>query len=270
MAKSEYRRFGARLNHMRFVALIALAAYAVRIAVVAVYSIPSESMLPRLQVGDFFVVSKWTYGLSDYSVISAGLPVHFDLFRKMPARGDVVVFTSETSEGTTYIKRVIGLPGDSVEMREGILWLNGEEAWQEAAGDFVIPITPGTTCLFIPGLIDQRYRMPGGEVGCHYRKTIEHLPGGPSYPVVDFAIARSDTFGPAVVPEDHLFLMGDNRDASLDSRWPRSEGGLGMVPVSRVIGQARYVVSSFDGNGSGWQPWTWDESFRPRQLGEIR
>jgi signal peptidase I len=186
------------------------------------YEIPSESMVPHLEVGDRVAVSKYAYGYSRYSLpfdIGKALPASAHrLFENYPRRGDVVVFIHPMS-GEVLIKRAIGLPGDTVEVREGALWLNGVRA----------PTTEPQTLLRLAHPENRR------EFAQRYEET---LPDGYTHAVHNLTDAgRLDDFGPYVVPEGHIFFMGDNRDNSLDSRW----AGMGPVPIENLIGRAEIV-----------------------------
>lgn len=246
-----------------------LAATLLRSFVLAPFVIPSQSMMPRLLTGDVFVASKWSYGWSRYS-FSSRLPLFKGrIMGSSPEIGDVVIFAGTGDPTLTYIKRVMGLPGDLVEMRRGRFILNGTELYQSRPTDFVIPLGPNVACLSIPGLIDLRRLTADAKPGCGFLQARERLPSGRSHRVLDFAIARTDTFGPVRVPAGHVFMLGDNRDDSRDSRVPIQEGGLGMVPMDNIIGKARSVFFSSDGTGSPLKPWTWQRSFRPEQMGPI-
>jgi len=247
-----------------------LLAAVVRSLLFGIFVIPSQSMMPGLLVGDFFVASKWDYGWSRYA-----FGPHLPLFRgrvmgSMPHRGDVVIFAGVSDPQQTFIKRVMGLPGDTVEMREGLFVLNGRVLPQRRVSEFVIPLGPNVTCLAIKGLIDLRALTADGRPGCKFLRAVERLSDGREHTVLDFAIAHSDTFGPVRVPEGHLFMMGDNRDDSLDSRMPVSEGGLGMVPADRLLGKARRIIFSSDGTGSLLRPWSWQPALRLERLGPVR
>lgn len=188
----------------------------------AQYRIPSESMVPHIEVGDRVAVSKFAYGYSRYSLpFGAALPAaEHRLFETMPARGDVVVFIHPVS-GETMIKRLIGLPGDVIEMRDGVLTING-----------VAVETTERHLLMRAAYPNAR------EWAERYEET---LPGGVTHAAHNFSdTAPLDNFGPYRVPERQLFFMGDNRDNSLDSRWD----GMGVVPIENLIGRAELVVAT--------------------------
>lgn len=254
----------------RLVVLTLFVATAVRALLFGVFVIPSQSMMPGLIVGDFFVASKWDYGWSRYSFSSAIPLFEGRKLGPLPKRGDVVIFAGVIDPGQTFIKRVMGLPGDVVEMRRGRFVLNGQELPQRMVSEFVLPLGPNVSCLSLPGVIDLRALTADGMPGCKFLKYIERMPDGSEHAVLDFAISYSDTFGPVRVPEGHLFMLGDNRDDSLDSRAPLIDGGLGMVPTDRVIGKARRIVFSSDGTGSVVRPWSWQTSLRLERLGHIQ
>ena len=236
----------------------------------ATFVIPSQSMMPGLVTGDFFVASKWSYGYSRYS-FSSRLPLFKGRFPdRLPEIGDVVILAGVSDPGTTYVKRVMALPGDVFEMRRGRVILNGRELPQRRISDFVLPLGPNVICLSIPGLIDLRALTADGRPGCKFLRYVETLPSGRTHQVLDFAVTYTDTFAPVRVPAGHVMLIGDNRDDSLDSRIPLSKGGLGMVPTDRLLGKSRSIIFSSDGTGSFVRPWTWQSSFRPERLGPVR
>ncbi len=217
------------------------------------FYIPSESMVPTLLVGDRLIVSKYPYG---YSYLSPSVPVlpkmRGRLFGRMPERGDVIVLKSP-SDGADWIKRVIGLPGDTIEVRDGALYLNGREVQRERRPATELRVTPNTDCAYLP-----QYRgidAAGDEV-CRYPTWRETLPGGRSYDTFDIADTDRDHFGPVTVPNGHIFLMGDNRDNSMDSRVPAEFGGLGLVPWENIVGRAEFTTFSLDGSQS-WNPLSW-------------
>jgi signal peptidase I len=202
----------------------ALAYLAFTTVAFANYRIPSESMVPHLEVGDRVVVSKFAYGYSRYSLpLNAGLllpAAAHRLFENLPRRGDVVVFIHPRT-GDTMIKRAIGLPGDIIEVHGGVLWINGEAVSTSE-----------------PALMMRRVHPRGREWAQRYE---EQLPDGVQHAVHNLTDAGDfDEYGPYTVPEGHLFFMGDNRDNSLDSRWD----GMGPVPLENLIGRAEIVYAT--------------------------
>ena len=197
-------------------------------AIAQPFYVPSGSMEPTLQIGDYLVGNKYVYGYSRYSLpYGIGPASETRLFGKMPARGDVVVFRLPRDPRITYVKRVIGLPGDCVQMVSGRLFLNGNIVPLRSAGIDTVEDADGN-------------RHPIG-------KFIEVLPGGEQH--VLFKMQWNgplDDTSTYVVPANHVFVMGDNRDNSLDSRVPPDEGGVGFVPVENIMARADFTVASFD------------------------
>lgn len=207
------------------------------------FHIPSGSMKDTLLVGDFIFVSKYSYGYSRYS-LPLGLPIMEGrkLMRQQPERGDIIVFRLPRSPHVDYIKRLIGLPGDTVEMKGGVLHLNGQAISKERVEDYV-DHEPGNPT---------RIR--------HIAKYRETLPGGVSYFVLDdVAYGEVDNAGPFTVPEGHYFFMGDNRDNSVDSRYQRQ---VGFVPEENLIGPARVIALSVREGESLLAFWKWGSSIR--------
>ena len=163
-----------------------------------------------------------------------------------PKRGDVIVFKYPPDGRTDYIKRLIGLPGDTVEMRQGVLYVNGVASTMERAGEFIEPIQGSVRC--------SERRVIDGETMCVKERWIETLPGGHSHVVLnaDDNLGQYDNTGEIEVPDGHYFFMGDNRDNSLDSREPRK---VGFVPYENLIGRAEVIFLSTE--GAFWQPWKW-------------
>ena len=249
----------------RFLLTLAILAWALRSFVAAPFSIPSGSMLPTLYIGDYLVVAKWPYGYSRYS-----FPLQLPSFSGrivagVPKRGDVAVFRHPT-ENDDLIKRVIGIPGDTVELREGELILNGRPVPRQALAPYKLPVSANTPCKVVPPAAPTVVQVER-QTYCVFPAYRETLPGGPSYTVLDQTSSEADNFGPVTVRAGHVFLMGDNRDDSLDSRFPAEVGGIGMVPIDNLIGRATVTFWSTDGSASWWRPWTWFSALRAKRIG---
>ena len=251
---------------LRFVLTIAILAWAFRSLVAAPFSIPSGSMLPTLYIGDYLAVAKWPYGFSRYS-FAFGFP-SFDgrAFEALPKRGDVVVFR-HPGENADLIKRVIGLPGDTVAVRGGMLILNGHAVQRQALAPVKVPVSENSPCKVVPPA-EPIETAGGGPLSCVYRAFLETLPGGPSYTVLDQVTGgMADDFPATTVPAGHVFVLGDNRDDSLDSRFPMFAGGIGMVPIENLIGRAMFTFWSTDGSSTYVKPWTWFSALRRDRIG---
>jgi signal peptidase I len=212
-----------------------LAVLVLRVVVFQPYTIPTSSMEPGLVTGDYIVVSKWAYGWSRASIpFNPPLPGG-RIGGKAPKRGDVIVFRLPRNPDEAYIKRLIGLPGDRVQVVGGEVRVNGVAIPREARG------------------LAEDHDAPGRIVP----RVIETAPSGKRY--VTFGGApdgEGDNTGVYVVPEGSYFFMGDNRDNSLDSRWPK-EMGVGFVPAENLVGRAEAVVLSWREGASILKPWTW-------------
>ncbi|HET7606342.1 MAG TPA: signal peptidase I [Sphingomicrobium sp.] len=234
------------------------------------FYIPSESMMPGLLTGDRLVVTKYPYGWSwvspSFHIIP---PMEGRLFGRMPERGDIVIVTPPGTR-TDYIKRVIGLPGDTLRMIDGQLVINGQPVKREQLAPDMIPIDANSPCGSDrdPALYDFRVHGPDGQMYCRVPVMRETLPNGRSYETVELGRSSEDNFGPVTIPEGHVWLMGDNRDDSADSRVPEWQGGLGgPVPWENIGGRAEFITFSLDGTSEWWNPLSWVEALRPGRAG---
>jgi len=229
--------------------------------------IPSGSMKDTLLIGDFLFVNKMAYGYSSASCPSirlGGLDIdardicgwldgdNTRILGSQPDRGDIIVFRHPV-DGTDFIKRLVGLPGDQIQMRGGVLHINGDPVEIEPAGEFVEEFAP-------QGPMRIRPRCSNGVVGmgadCIKQRFTETLPDGTSHAILDIGPQRADNTGVFSVPEGHYFFMGDNRDNSTDSRFPQAVGGVGFVPYENLIGRANRVIFSSAGRSMLFF-WTW-------------
>jgi signal peptidase I len=250
----------------RFVLSLVVIAWIVRSLIAAPFNIPSGSMLPALYIGDYLVVEKWPYGYSRFSFPFGFPSFHGRIFETLPDRGDVVVFRHPT-ENADLIKRVIALPGDTVEVAGGRLILNGKAVQRQKLAPYRMPISANSPCRSVVPA-QARIEVRSGQGFCLFAAFRETLPGGPSYTVLDqLADGPADNFPAVRVPAGHVFLMGDNRDDSLDSRFGASQGGIGMVPVENLIGRALVTFWSTDGSASYAKPWTWFTALRTDRIG---
>ncbi|HEX4739027.1 MAG TPA: signal peptidase I [Allosphingosinicella sp.] len=235
------------------------------------FYIPSESMMPNLPVGDRLLVSKYPYGWSYVSPSFHVLPfIRGRLLGRMPERGDIVIVVpGGDHHGDNLIKRVIGLPGDTIRLVGGRLWLNGKPVEMRDMGIRLMPVDGNLPCdeREFPGFADMRATGADGRAYCRLHILRETLPNGRSYDTIDFGRSGEDDYGPYTVPAGHVFLLGDNRDDSADSRVPAELGGLGgAVPVENIGGRAEFVTFSLNGNAS-WNPLTWFSDFRGDRTG---
>jgi len=249
---------------------VLLAVLAFHSLVAKPFYIPSESMMPGLLTGDRLVVSKYPYGWSWVSPSFHVLPpMHGRLLGHLPERGDIVIVTPP-GQRSDYIKRVIGIPGDTLRMVDGQLFINGQPVKRVIETPDMVPIDINSPCgsSTDPALYDFRVQGPGGKMYCRVPVVRETLPNGRTYETVELGHSPEDNFGPVIVPADHLWLMGDNRDDSADSRIPEWQGGLGgPVPWENIGGRAEFITFSLNGSTQWWNPISWVEALRHGRAG---
>jgi len=206
------------------------------------FSIPSGSMIPTLKVGDYLFVSKYSYGYSRYSFPFGIIPFSGRLLKSEPQRGDVIVFRKPGDENVDYIKRLVGLPGDEIFVREGILHINGAPVTRRLEPDM-----PGERGLLnLPSVI--------------YTET---FPEGHEHLIQEYSDNdRMDNTPPRLVPEGHYFFMGDNRDNSRDSR-----AEIGFVPAENLVGRAEFLFFSHNGRAGLFEIWKWPSAIRFSRIG---
>ncbi len=226
------------------VATALLIALVLRVLLFQPFTIPSDSMEPGLQAGDYMVASKFSYGWSRHS-LPFSLPLfHGRILGREPRRGDVIVFKLPRDAGRTdYVKRLIGLPGDRVQLLDGRLLINGRAIPQQALGPLRDAGDPAREVQGVRETLDGRAY-----------ETLRERPA-----------PETESTDVYVVPQGQYFFMGDNRDNSLDSRWPGGVG-VGFVPAEDLVGRAEFVLLSWRRGASLWKPWTWLLDLDPARL----
>jgi len=243
-AMTRKKSAGGILDTIKTIVYAVLIALVVRTVAYEPFNIPSGSMVPTLLVGDYLFVSKFSYGYSRYS-LPFGLPLFSGrIFFHSPERGDVVVFKLPTDNSTDYIKRVIGLPGDHIQMRNGILFLNGQPVPRRRIEDYL-------------------YQEGNGAV-IPLAQYIETLPNGVQHRIIEMSDnGPLDNTQEYVVPPGDYFMMGDNRDNSQDSR---VLSAVGYVPAENLIGKAQFIFFSTNGSARLWEIWRWPFAIRYGRL----
>ncbi len=245
MAKAKQ---GGWLESIKTIVYAGLIAIGIRTVAFEPFNIPSGSMIPTLLVGDYLFVSKYSYGYSRHSMPFSPNLFSGRILGRLPERGDVAVFKLPRDNSTDYIKRIIGLPGDRIQLRGGVLHLNGQPVRRELLGNFTVEGDG-------PRMVVRQYReilppQPGIEP--HVHNILEISDDQPF-----------DNTGEFAVPANHVFAMGDNRDNSLDSR---AQNAVGFVPVENLVGRAEFIFFSVDGSARWWEVWAWPMAIRWTRL----
>jgi signal peptidase I len=242
------KQSGGWLESIKTIVYAGLIAIGIRTVAFEPFNIPSGSMIPTLLVGDYLFVSKYSYGYSRHSMPFSPNLFSGRIFGSLPQRGDVAVFKLPRDNSTDYIKRIIGLPGDRIQVRGGVLHLNGQAVRRESLGAYTVEGDG-------PRMVVRQYReilppQPGIEPHVHYILEISD----------DQPFDNTQEF---VVPAGHVFAMGDNRDNSLDSR---AQNAVGFVPLENLVGRAEFIFFSVDGSAQWWEVWAWPMAIRWTRL----
>lgn len=209
------------------------------------FNIPSGSMIPSLLVGDYLFVTKYSYGYSRYSFPFGLAPIDGRLFSgdSQPQRGQVAVFRLPSDTSVDYIKRVIGVPGDRIQVRQGVLHINGQAVQRRLVGN------------------GRQDLSRGGQITTLYQET---LPGGGTHLIQEISDRQTfDNTPEYLVPPGHYFMMGDNRDNSRDSR----SSSVGVVPIENFIGKAQFIFFSVGQDARLWEVWKWPANIRFSRIG---
>ena len=240
MAKN---KSGGIVETVKTIVYAMLIAIGIRTVAFEPFNIPSGSMIPTLLVGDYLFVSKFSYGYSRFSLPLSPPLFSGRIFGALPHRGDVAVFKLPRDTSTDYIKRIIGLPGDHIQMIHGQLYINGTVVPRKPDGDYV---AEGDG----PQMLLKRY--------------IETLPGGKQHEILKASDDQPlDNTQEYKVPEGYVFAMGDNRDNSLDSRVLNA---VGFIPVENLVGRAEFLFFSIDATAPWWEVWEWPFEIRWSRL----
>jgi signal peptidase I len=230
---------------VKTIAIALLVALVLRVFLFQPFTIPSASMEPTLLEGDYIIVSKFAYGYSRHSAPFSPQVMKGRVLYNQPERGDIAVFKLPRDGRTDYIKRVVGLPGDRIQVREGALYVNGEAVRRSAQGEGVAQTPFG-------------FERPVDR----YRETLDDATYMTHDLGPDGEVDNTDVYE---VPAGHFFMMGDNRDNSVDSRYP-PEFGVGFVPAENLVGKAELILFSWNAEAALFKPWTWFTEVRPSRF----
>ena len=247
-AKARKKEEGGIFETIKVVIQALLIALVVRTLLFQSVNIPSGSLIPTLLIGDYLFISKYTYGYSKHSLPFSPDILSGRILGSAPKRGDVAVFKLPRDGATDYIKRVIGLPGDKIQMIRGRLYING-----------VIVPREETTKIRTTDMFGRETEVP---------TYIETLPGGVQHAIIDIQgdNGQPDNTDVYDVPADKYFMMGDNRDNSTDSRVPPEQQGVGFVPFENFVGRAEMVYFSIPEGQAAWEVWKWPTTVRWSRL----
>lgn len=238
------RKSGGIVETVKTIVYAMLIAIGIRTVAFEPFNIPSGSMIPTLLVGDYLFVSKYSYGYSRFSMPLSPPLFSGRIFGSLPQRGDVAVFKLPRDNSTDYIKRLVGLPGDRIQMIHGQLFINGTQVSREPAGDYV---------------------AEGDGPKMMLRRYLETLPdsGRQHYILKASDDQPLDNTQEYKIPEGYVFAMGDNRDNSLDSRVLNA---VGFVPLENLVGRAEFIFFSVDATSPWWEVWEWPFEIRWSRL----
>ena len=239
------QKSGGLIENVKTIFYAGLIAVGIRTVAFEPFNIPSGSMIPTLLIGDYLFVSKYSYGYSRYSIPFAPDLFNGRIFGRLPDRGDVAVFKFPRDNQTDYIKRIVGLPGDRIQMRAGQLYINGALVPRRAVGEYADDEQGLRT-------VAQLY--------------VETLPNGRQHDILKMYERGGLNDTPEFkVPDGHVFAMGDNRDNSADSRI-MDGSGVGFVPVENLVGRAEFIFFSIDAWAPWWEFWDWPFEIRWNRL----
>ncbi|MGO4565163.1 signal peptidase I [Rhizobium sp. 2YAF20] len=238
MSEKAEKQQSALWENIKVIIQALLLAMIIRTVLFQPFTIPSGSMMPTLLVGDYIFVNKFAYGYSKYSMPFSPDIFSGRIFASEPKRGDVVVFRFPPNPDVDYIKRLVGLPGDHIQVKEGILYINGKAVPRQPDGSFT-----------------SDYKLDPGDDVPVYKEVLDN---GKTYDTLDQSpVSRGDNTREFIVPEGHYFMMGDNRDNSLDSRFD-----VGYVPAENLVGRASVIFFSLGNDTSFREIWKWPTNMR--------